>query len=184
MWENKCSLVWIYCWRETEYLPFSKKNIFIYTKYFIKYIYLCISVGLSICSILFILLLFPLRNILKYSALSHKFQALLDNLTDGYFVNIDSDYLLTVFFNFGNILEMRHHKREETLGQESPSFFLIKVQSSRGTKWAKLPKSEHCLGENKSCLLWVSFCIQFHYKNTGSSSQEKGNNEILTVMIT
>lgn len=120
-----------------EYLPFAKKNIFIHTKYFINYIYIYLGVGL--CSILFILLLFLLRNNLTYSVLSHKFQAFLDNLTDGYYTNIDSDYLLTVLFNLGNILEIKHHKREETLTQESVSYILIKFRSGRGKKCVKLP---------------------------------------------
>lgn len=80
------------------------------------------------------LLLFLLRNNLTHSVLSHKFQAFLDNLTDGYYANIDSDFLLTVLFNLCNILAIRHHKREETLAQESVSFILIKVQSGRGKK--------------------------------------------------
>lgn len=74
------------------------------------------------------LLLFLLRNILTYLVLSHKFQAFLDNLTDGYYNNIDSDYLLTVLFNLGNILEIRHHKREESLAQESVFFSSLKFK--------------------------------------------------------
>lgn len=73
-------------------------------------------------SLLFILFLFLLRNLLTYSVLSHKFLAFLDNLTDGYYANIDSDYLLTVLFNLGNILDIRHHKRGETFAQESVFF--------------------------------------------------------------
>lgn len=76
------------------------------------------------------LLLFLLRNILTYLVLSHKFQAFLDNFTDGYYNNIDSDYLLTVLFNLGNILEIRHHKREESLAQESVFFSSLKFKGA------------------------------------------------------
>lgn len=52
-----------------------------------------------------------------YSVLSHEFQAFLYNLTDDYYTNIDSDYLLPELLNLCNILEMQHHKREQILAQ-------------------------------------------------------------------
>jgi len=74
-----------------------------------------------------------------YSALSHKLQVFPHNLTDGYYTNADSEYLLTEFFNLCNILEIKHHKREQILAQESVSFVLIKAQSGRGREWRNLP---------------------------------------------
>lgn len=58
---------------------------------------------------------FCLRNKSMYSKLSHKFQVFLDNLTDGYYTNIDSDYILTELFNLCNILGIKHYKREQIL---------------------------------------------------------------------
>lgn len=95
-----------------------EKYFYIYKIFYKLYIYLSVR----LCNILFILLLFLLRNNLTYSVPSHKFQAFLDNLTDGYYANIDSDYLVKVLYNLGNILEIRHHKRQETLTQ---SLYLI-----------------------------------------------------------
>lgn len=82
---------------------------------------------------------FCLRNKPMYSGLSHAFQVFLYNLTDGYYTNIDSNDLLTELFNLCNILEIKHHKREQILAQESVSFVLIKAQSGRGREWRNLP---------------------------------------------
>lgn len=96
---------------------------------------------------------FCLRNKSMYSILSHKYQVFLDNLTDGYYINIDSDYLLTELFNLCNILKIKNHKREQILAQESVSFVLIKAQIGRGRGWRNLPKSDYCFGEDNSSSL-------------------------------
>lgn len=74
---------------------------------------------------------FCLRNKPTYSVLTHIFQDFLDNLTDGYYTNIDSDYLLTDLSNLCNILEIKQRKRKKKFAQESVSFVLVKAQSIR-----------------------------------------------------